>query len=274
MFASMDVPFVLSPNFTVLVNYFPFEETAEQLQQKYANGFEYLVEFYDNDEDIRRIKEGFQVIAAKYDLSNHYDNLLLIALYKLNITEAALYELRLQHPLQERTKELANLLLAFRQSERKHLNSFALKTFTNAAKVTDGWAIEWILTLLEKGIAKGQYPIGGFDYSLNEKFHDTLPNGDKVLSLQKLKEEAERPVVSYKRMVKSYHADFCLYVYRYLDQETDIRPDKTKLLSDAQLNFFYELMVLLEMINPDTIDSEPKDYIGSLLRNRIKALNG
>lgn len=269
----MDIlPFILHPNFQILTKYLPFDESLEELQEMYKDGFEIEANRYYTPETIRHIEDSFCAIVKKYDIEVHYDNLLLMALDKLEVILSSLFELKRLNEYKLRGKEVAQLLLTFKETEPKDYHSIQFKTRLGTAKVTDERVIELVLNLLSDGIRDRNYGIGSFEWTLSEQLFDETPKG-KQLSIPKLEVQTKQTIVSHKRKEKVLLADFCLYMFKYLESETDMRPDSTKLLPDRMLHFYYDVLVLFELINPKSIDSEPKDYVSSLLRNRLAIIN-
>jgi hypothetical protein len=185
---------------------------------------------------------------------------------------SSLFELKRLNEYKLRGREVAQLLLTFKETEPKDYHSIQFKTRLGTTKVTDKRVIELVLNLLSEGIRDRNYGIGSFEWTLSEQLFDDTPKG-KQLSIPKLEVQAKQTIISHKRKEKGLLADFCLYMFKYLEVETDMRPEKTKLLPDRMLHFYYDVLVLFELIDPNTIESEPKDYVSSLLRNRILILN-
>lgn len=268
--------FLLHPNFHILSEYLSDSRSAEELHTEFANGYEIVVNRYHTDDLIKSVECRFRKILEKYDLIDHYDNLLMLALDKLNEIEKILDELCLQNEQQLRTKQLAGLLLAHKEAEERTYNSLSLKTTSrfNTVKVDDKKTINWILSIVHDGIRDGKFgSIGDIAFGIANLFFDDTETG-KVINNEKLKKEASKPIASYKKEITAYNADFCLHLYWYLDGETAIRPDKNTFVSDEMCNFFFELLVLFELKDPDKISSDAKDYVRSLLTQRAKVLYG
>lgn len=269
----MDIlPFILHPNFQILTKYLPFDESPDELDILYKDGFEIEANRYYTPDTIKHIEDSFRAIVKKYYIEEHYDNLLLMALDKLEVILSSMFELKRLNEYKLRGKEVAQLLLTFKETEPKDYHSIQFKTRLGTAKVTDERVIEFILNLLSDGIRDRNYGIGSFEWTLSEQLFDETAKG-KQLSIQKLEVQAKQTIISHKRKEKGLLADFCLYLFKYLESETDMRPQTTKLLPDKMLHLYYDVLVLFELINPNSIDSEPKDYVSSLIRNRLSILN-
>jgi hypothetical protein len=260
------------PNFQTLSKYFQFQYLPEILKQQYSDGYPIVIDWYYTEEAVKAIDDGFKAIVTKYGLMEHYDNLLFLCLGKIQEIEAIQYELNFQYAQKKRTKELAGLLLAFVESPLHQYNGILLKTLKDTAKVSDKKLIQWIGNLIENAVKEGKLPLADFEYSIMEAFFEDSVDG-KQLNPLKLKTEASKTIHSPKKQEKVLYADFCFYLYQYLINETVIKANPEALVSDAQLNLYFDLLELFGYINPANIESDNKDYMSALIRNRIKTLN-
>ncbi len=70
------------PDFQLLSKYFKLPFTEEQMQYYQNNGFDIVINWYETEEEIERIRKGFEDIIVKYRLEHHYDNLLYCILWR------------------------------------------------------------------------------------------------------------------------------------------------------------------------------------------------
>lgn len=260
------------PNFQQLSKYYTIPLSKEHQEYYQAHGYDIVINWYDTDEAVENISEGFMSITDKYDLSTHYDNLFYLSLVKIQENEGILDELYFQHGQKKRTKELANLLLGLSITPRKELSSILLKTLKETYKIADSKLMQALSAIIIDGVKQGNLPAGDFEFNIREMFFDNV-DGVKQLNIEKLKVASNMIIESPKRREKAMQADFCFFLYAYLVNETDIKADKAVLLSDKQLNFYFDLLALFGYIEVEKIESEEKDYMGTLLKNRIKTLN-
>ena len=230
--------------------------------QNNSDGFPIVIDWYDTDEKVQEIEDGFKAILSKYNLNSHYDNLMFMMLTKLQVMEYQAYELDLQYEHKTRARELAQVLLAFKDQNPNHVSSILIKTVTEPVKIADPQVCQWIGKLIKDAINEGGVPLTllGMEDS-------------KMLTEEQLKQLATSKIKKPSTGGMKYVADFCLHLYLYMIKETSIRPDPNTLLSDTLSNFYFDVLTLFKLIEPTTIESEPKDYISTLLRNRIKKLN-
>jgi len=150
--------FLLKPDYRTLSKYLAFSDSPETLAIKYHDGFAIKIDWYYTDELVQKIENGFKGILAKYSLTNHYDNLMYLALSELQTLEYELQELNSQYMFKKRLQELAEVLLAFEESSESQLDSLTVKTLTHSAKIKDRALLSWIGSLLKNTIANGAVP--------------------------------------------------------------------------------------------------------------------
>lgn len=264
--------FHLNPNFQILSKYVQFPYSVELMEQYHIDGYDIVLDQIYTDEAVAEIENGFKLILNGYGLEDHYDNLFFLLLCKIQEHEAILDELYFQYTQKKRTKELASLLLTFAESPAKQYDALLLKTFKGTAKISDKPTIKWIGETIKQAILAGKMPLGDYEYRIMKDFFEETTDGLQLNSAN-LAIEAQKTILSPTNKVKSMYADICLHLYTYLNNETNIKPNADTLFSDAMLNFYFDLLELFGYINADSIASERKDYMGSLLKNRIKKLN-
>jgi hypothetical protein len=260
------------PNYQVVSKYYKFPFSPEEMEIRYADGFDIHINHIYTDEAVAAIENGFKHIMQKYSLVSHYDNLLLLTLGKVQETEAILDELYFQYNQRKRTKELANFILTFIESKRGG-NSLSLKTIWQTAKITDDALVSWVLKIIEEAVQSGNMPAGEFQYDIREILFDRTEEGLKF-NVAKLKVEVDRTVVSPNKQVRKQHALLCFYLNAYIIGETNLKPNPDTLFSDQQLNLYFDILCLFGYINADNVDSENKDYMSSLLRNQLTKNQG
>lgn len=266
--------FLVYPDFDILSKYYSFQYPIEEMKLNYVNGYAIVIDSYRNQENewffcgdhVKQVEDGFRDILCKYDLLEHYNNLLFLALNKKYEIDQISFALEDEYLPQKRVQELAKLVLAFKTTAEGNLISLNLKTGNNdnSPIIKDQKLIGWIGKLLLDAIEEGKEPINLFSLT-----GDTFLRG----STDQLKEMANKKFKSPYVGRKKYLADFCFYLHPYLVEQTAIRPDVKTLVSDNQINFYFDTLVLFDMLNPKQIDSEPKDYMRTLLKNHIRKLN-
>lgn len=254
--------FLLFPDFELYLKYTQSKETVEELSETYKDGLQFEVEpYYRNDgkgwrfdeEHIQEVETEFNKLVDKYNLLPHKDTLLLIALmsHKEIIGINDVVEETYIHT--KRAKELAQLILTLKGSKVSTHNTISIKTLTENVKLTDDKLVNWINSLILDSIRNNQIPynIMGFQ-------------GQSMQSDEVLQSMAKQRLPKFKYLPML--SEFCCKLHPYLVFETDIKPDNTE-FSDNMLNFYFELLVLLDMIDKERIESDHKDYMRSVLVN-------
>jgi hypothetical protein len=261
--------FLLHPNFSTLSKYIELQDSLNN-ELNFKDGIEVRVEpFFDSQNDLKfcgdhilEIESGFRLICNKYNISEHYDNLMYLSLSMLKEIDELKFHAEDTYAYKKRSKELAQLLLAFKESGERHFTNLMLKTLTSTVKISEPKLMTWICSLIEDSIQNGSVPyhvLGLEDMQMNDEVQLEIKANQRLII----------PPVGFKK----YYADFCFHLYPYLINETRLRPEANVLLSDAMANFYFDLLVLLEMLNPNEVQSEPQDYIRTILKNRINRLN-
>lgn len=261
--------FLLFPDYELFVKYNQVTETVEELIETYKDGFVFEVEPYRrndgkgwrfDDEHIQEVETEFNKLVVKYNLLPHKDTLLLIALRSHKEIITLNDEVEDAYIHRKRAKELAQLILALKGSRVNTHNSISIKTLTESVKLTDEKLVSWINSLIMDAIDKKKIPyhVMGFQEMLMQ-------------SEEALQSMAEQRLTKFK--YKPMLAQFCCKLHVYLVYETDIMPDKTKDFSDNVLNFYFELLVLLDMIDKGRIESDHKDYMRSVLVNYVNKIS-
>lgn len=259
------------PDYLLLSSYYDLGD-VECLQTLYAEGHPIVIDWYDTDKKVDQFLAEFELILKRYDLVSHIDNLLFLILGKAKELETAMYELSLRYQQNKRVKELAALLLTFIETQPKNYNALLFKTdLEETVKLTDSKLLSWVRNIILDKVVNGALPI--VEFGLDFKDVISKDSDGTELNIAKLNELASMKLVKPGNKLKSLHADFCLYLYQYLVNESNIKAEKDTLLSDKLLLFYFDILVLLKFVDEDRIESDPKDYVGAMLRNKVYRLN-
>ena len=258
------------PNFLVIGKYYSFQEDLATLTKEYSDGIPIVIDWFDTEEKVEKINEAFRSVIEKFDLSNHYDDLLFLCLNKIQEIELIELELIFQSSQQARSKELAKLLLALQDHTHNGNSQIVIKTRKDTVKITDTKLNNWLTKSIVTAVGRGDLSVSDFDLRFKDA---TIKDSPDALNNEVLKEILSSPTINLKQQGTSLFVDFCLYLYPYLVNETAIKADKNVLFSDSQLNFYFELLELFGYLSRWNIQAENKDYMSSLLWNRIRALN-
>jgi hypothetical protein len=264
--------FNLRPNYTRIKNYFPWNATPEQLQEANPDGYKVEVDFWDTDERFVKIFNTYSDILKRYDLEEWGDDILLLLLLKYKTVEENIYDLELDYANRKRAKELAQLLLLAKQTPTKKYNKLSVASLTDTAKVSDPEIISWISELLVSAIEKEQYPVSLFGLAAVDMYMEDGVDS-KELNIERLKVAATFRITNVSKVIKENQADLCLFLYKYLCDEADMKPDGDQWFSDKLLNFYFDILEMFGYTNRISIESEPKDWTRTFLMNRLKQIN-
>lgn len=259
---------IIKPDFSKLKTYFP-NVTDEQIKL-IADGQGVPVNLdYMTEESFIRVSEGFKTMCQRYNVSNHYDELLYLIMQK-NEQIRVRYDAYWQNYEDDQTsKEVAKFLLAFKESKPNHHFQLVAKPITGSVAIKDSAVAKWMCEQIYKAIEAKEFSLDIFGSKLiNDLFGDDF-NTDKPISIERLKITSMLNPRKPSVRVKKLYVEFCLYIQVYLINETQMTAPPDILLTDAQANFFFDVLELLGYISGDNIQSEPKDYIHAMFKNNI-----
>jgi len=259
------------PNYQRIGKYFSWPGTPEQMQEANPHGYLIAIDWWQTKEDILRIENGFITICERYDLTALYDDLLLLFLLKYQQINAIVDELEENYKRTLRVKELASLILLVKQTKADKFKSLSIATPFDSVKIHDPALINWISNDIIKTIENKSYLVSLFGLIAEDMLIDKS-NGDYKVTIEKL-ELASKAFIEPSPKINEQKADFCLNAHKFIITESNIKPDPNVWFSDNLLKFYFEVLVLFGYVNESSIGSEPKDYIRSILWQRLKKLN-
>jgi hypothetical protein len=264
--------FNLKPNYARIKKYFPWEGTPEQLQEANPDGYRIEVEFWQTDDQFHKVFNRFGEIVEAYNLQEWCDDILLLLLLKYKTIEESIYDLELDYANRKRAKELAKFLLIAKETPKNKYNKLSIATLTDTAKVSDPEIISWISQLITGAIEKGHYPISLLGLAASDMY---IVGGisDKELNVEKLQSAAAARITTVSKLTKERQADLCLFIYKYMVDETGIKPTSDQWFSAKLLNFYFDVLEMFDYVDRLAIESEPNDWIRTFLMNRLKELN-
>lgn len=118
--------------------------------------------------------------------------------------------------------------------------------------------------MIYQAVENQDFPLSLFSTQIYTLFNDGFGGS---LSPAKMKQASELKLVNPKLKLLPMLADMCLYLQAYLINQTHLTLKPNSSFSDAQANFFFDLLSMLKYIEPDLIPSDPKDYIHALIAN-------
>ena len=258
--------FLLFPDYTIISKYSPLPQSLEVLLEHYAStGYPISLKAKLKGNEsmfvgthLENVKLKLKTVLDDHNLTKHQENILFLLLYNYQLIDDADEYLHFNLHRKSQTKQLAKLLLALKVTPEHQLVSLNLKTVheSGTTKITDQELITWIYKGIQQQLASGSLHPGfmtPFDMALNSE--------------EDLKTHAEQFI---PRPTRAPIADYFMPLHRYLINETDFKPEGNAKLSDDMARFYFELLTILEVIKPDDITSEPKDYIHAGFTNHAR----
>lgn len=224
-------------------------------------------------EQRQTIEVEFAKLTSNYELTAFYDTLLYIVLIEHNHADIRFqhYNEVLNHS--QRTKELAQLLLLLNPKEKHKPSSLKISSVTQTVTIQDSKIMSWIGNLINNSITNLDFSIselGEEALTFGVSFEHQTDNAQFHLDYEQIQFYANRKLNKrIKREKNKVLAPFLLKVLYFLNSETPLCTPPTVRFTDRQLNFLYSLAVMLEWLNHDSISSDGKDYLGTLLLNFI-----
>lgn len=259
----------LFPDFKRLNSYFP-AITNQMISDIEANeGIPVALEYYDEDSFIE-LSNGLKTILTKYNLDDHYTELLYLVLKKdeeIRITYNSLWQ---NYNDDKTSKEIAEFLLTYKQSNPNQPFQLTAKAFTGSVSVKNTYISRWMCETIYTAIEKQEFPLRLFGTKVLHNLFGSNPFDVNEISTERLETTAKltprKPTVKLKRL----YVEFCLFIQLYLINQTHLTLPENVLFTDTHTNLFFDLLELLGYLDRDKIESEPKDYVHTMLRNQIR----
>lgn len=260
----------LSPDFNKLKFYFRDKtdaEVADATKNGVTIGFEYL-----DENEYERISQGLRRIFNEYGLSEHYNELLYFILRANESSNVQYNQLVDIYNENLKAREVAQFLLAIHQLKANEKVQLVVKpTTTPSVAIKDVSIATWMAELIYTNIEQKNFPLDLFGTTLSgQLFNERYFDEDSPLDLAKLEALANSRPKNPKPRLKKLNYQLCIFLQPFLEEHTHMTlPDNVK-LTDAQANFFFDVLELIGYFDRESIDSEPKDYMHALFANNSK----
>jgi hypothetical protein len=225
------------------------------------------------DEQREAVEVGFKALVEQYNISDQYDTLLYICLIESNQADFEFQLVQDAYKNNKRINELAQLLLLFKPTNKHKRSTIKVSSLIDTVKLSDPLLIEWVGKLVQEAITELNYVPGELGWEVprfTEGENGSLFTEGSPLNYTIIEKFAERTIRKpgireRNRML----VQFLGKVLAFITRETSLTTKDGVRFSDDQLNFLFKVAELFEWIRNDDLDSEPKDYISTLLNNRI-----
>jgi hypothetical protein len=258
----------LNPDFNKLKEYFPNITDADKTRIEQAGSVPAVLE-YMSEAGFLRVSEGLRTIVETYGVSDHYEELRYLILQKNEQIRERYDAYWLNYNDDLTSKEVAKFLLAYKVSKPNQDFQLVAKPLTGSVAVKDTTVAKWMCEQIYKAIEAKEFPFGVFGEKILYNLFGEDFNSDAPISMERLKATAElkprKPTVRIKKLL----VEFCLYIQVYLINETTLTAPPEVLLTDAQANFFFDVLELIGYVDKETV-AIPKDYIHAMFNNHVK----
>ncbi|MNL21013.1 hypothetical protein D3C87_1422860 [compost metagenome] len=261
--------FKLDLNFDRLKDYFPNITEEQKARIKQQGGLVPNLEWDYADNAVHyEMFNALLTILKRYDLQEHI-NELYYAIIILDDNCKVTQEMQeIAYNDSQTTKEVAQFLLTLKTAKENQSFQLVAKSAINTAPIKNTEVAKWMCDLIYNAIESKQFPIGLLGEQFLWNVFGTDISNDLTISMERL--EVASNLKIRKPSDKSMLVSFCLQLRAYLNAHTQLSTPSDILITNAQANFFFDVLELYGYLNRNKIESEPKDYIHALLRNHIK----
>lgn len=261
--------FKLDLNFDRLKDYFPNITEEQKARIKQQGGIVPNLEWdYANNAVHYEMFEALLKILKLYHLEDHINELYYIIIILNDNCQVLQEGQQIAYNDGQTTKEVAQFLLTLKAAKPNQAFQLVAKSTTSTAPIKNTEVAKWMCDLIYNAIETKQFPVELFSEQTLYNIFGTDISNDSPISMERL--EATSNLKIKKPSNKSTLVSFCLQLRAYLNDHTNLSTPSDVLITNAQANFFFDVLELYGYLDRNKIESEPKDYIHALLRNHIK----
>jgi len=259
----------LLPDFRKLNDYFSNLQEHHILEVEKIGGVPVHLEYY-NEQMLRELETDLHRLLDLYGLQPHYTEMLYLILSKSEEIGKQFTAYKQKYNDDTKIKEIATFLLGILTIKPNETLQLNIKpSLSETIKLKNNDVTKWLIEMIYQAVENQDFPLSLFGTQIYTLFDDGFGGS---LSPAKMKKASELKPDNPKHKLLPMLADMCFYLQAYLINQTHLTLQPNTYLSDAQANFFFDLLSMLSYIESDSIGSEPKDYIYSLLaRTKISS---
>ena len=262
--------FKVNVDFDRLKEYFPNHTVEQKALLKSQGGVTLNFEFEMEDEVYEEIYQALLKTLESYNLAEHINELYYIIITLDNQYQDLKYLLEERYRDDQSAKEVAQFILAFKSAKPNQAFQLVAKSVTDTAAIKNPVIAKWMTQLIIDAIETKNFPFEVFGESILLHLFGKDFSNKKSISLEHLES------ASTMKIKKPKHSDslfrFILQIRTYLNDYTDLKTPDSTVLGNTHANLFFDIFELLGYMHRNQIDSEPKDYIHAIFRNKLKLL--
>ncbi|MCX3266468.1 hypothetical protein [Pedobacter agri] len=254
----------LLPDFRKLSDYFNNLQEHHILEVEKLGGVPVHLEYY-NEQMFRELEVNLNKLLNHYNLQHHFKEMLYLILSKSEEIGKQWTAYKQKYNDDIMLKEIATFLLGISRIKPNETLQLNIKpSLSETIKLKNSDVTKWVTDVMYKAVENQDFPLSLFGTQIYTLFDDGFGGN---LSPAKMKQASELKPDNPRHKLLPMMANMCFYLQSYLINQTHLTLQPNTSLSDVQANFFFDLLSMLQYIEPELINSEPKDYIYSLLAN-------
>jgi hypothetical protein len=259
----------LHPDFNKLKAYFR-DITDQIIDQVEANQGVPIHLEYQSEDRYNDLSYGLKIVLNDYNIEDHFSELLYLILKKNEDIRKRYDVLWTNYNDDKTSKEVASFLLAYKQSKSNQQFQLVLKPITGSVTIKNTEIARWMTDVIYNAIERKEFPLGTFGSKIMQDLFGDNPFDVDEISIERLEAASKKTAQKPTKRISQLHVELCLYLQTYLIHETHLTIPENVMLTDAHANFFFDVLELLEYLDRNEIESEPKDYMHAMFRNRLR----
>lgn len=261
----------LNPNLDKLKTYLGEWHIKTFTKQGYAQ-----LELALSEDQYQRYSDGLKGVIEKHKLSDVREELLYVIFREDEILGENLIDDKLRYDYLENTIDVSKFLLAFKNSKDNPNFQIGVKENTGTENrpnnknyfIKNDEISKWMCQLICDALESGNLPYGLVDEkSMESIFPLNLSKEQCPISIDDLQRGANLQNKSFTVYRRKRYVEFCYQIKDFLEEYTMLKSPIGVKITDAQANLFFEILSVLDYLNPEKIDSEPKDFLNTMIRN-------
>lgn len=229
-----------------------------------------------SEDQYQRYSDGLKEVIEKYKLQEVCEELLYVIFKEDEILGDGIRNDQQRHDYLENTIDVSKFLLAFKNSQDNPNFQIGVKENTGTENrpnnknyfIKNDEISKWMCQLICDALESGNIPYGLVDEkSMESIFPLNLSKEQRPISIDDLQRGANLQNKSFTVYRRKRYVEFCYQIKDILEKYTTLRSPMGVKITDAQANLFFEILSVLDYLDPEKINSEPKDFLNTMTRN-------
>ncbi|WP_029275091.1 hypothetical protein [Pedobacter borealis] len=264
----------LNPDLEKLKTYLGEWHFKTFTKQRYAQ-----LELALSKDQYKRYSDGLKGVIEKYKLQEVCEELLYVIFKEDEVLGDNIRNDQTRYDYLENIIDVSKFLLAFKNSQDNPHFQIGIKENTGTENipinktyfVKNAEISKWMCQVICDAIEVGNLPYGLVDEQSTENiFGSSYYDSQAPIKVENLERGANLKNKSFSVYRRKRYVEFCYEVKNFLEEYTNLKSAANVKVSDEQANFFFDILSVLDYLNFEKIESDPKDYINSMIRNHNK----